>query len=49
MAEAYRAGGGNVDYRLLPALKNDGHDMFGSADGRTLWTGPVDEFLRKFE
>lgn len=49
MAEAYRAGGGNVDYRLLPAFKNDGHDMFGSADGRTLWTGPVDEFLRKFE
>ena len=49
LAEAYRAGGGNVDYRLLPAFKNEGHDMFGSADGRTLWTGPVDEFLKKLE
>jgi dienelactone hydrolase len=49
MAEAYRAGGGNVDYRLLPAFKNEGHEMFGSADGRTLWTGSVEEFLRKLE
>ncbi len=49
MAEAYRLGGGNVDYRLLPAFKNEGHEMFGSPDGRTLWTGPVGEFLRKLE
>lgn len=49
MAEAYRSGGGNVDYRLLPAFKNEGHEMFGSADGRALWTGPVEEFLRKLE
>ena len=49
MAEAYKAGGGNVDYRLLPAFKNEGHEMFGSNDGRTLWTGPVEEYLKKVE
>lgn len=49
MAEAYRLGGGNIDYRLLPAFKSEGHEMFGNADGRALWTGPVEEFLRKLE
>lgn len=49
MAEAYKSGGGNVDYRLLPAFRNEGHEMFGNAEGRTLWTAPVSEFLKKFE
>lgn len=49
LAEAYKAGGGNVDYRLLPAFRSEGHEVFGRADGRTLWTGPVEEFLKKLE
>ncbi len=49
MAEAYRAAGGKAEYLLLPAFKSDGHDMFGNADGRALWTGPVAEFLKRLE
>ena len=49
MAEAYRAAGGKAEYLLLPPFKSDGHEMFGSADGRALWTGPVAEFLKALE
>ena len=49
MAEAYRAAGGKAEYLLLPAFKSDGHEIFGSADGRALWTGPVGEFLKRLE
>jgi dienelactone hydrolase len=49
MADAYRAGGGNAQYVLLPAYGRDGHGMFGQANGRVLWTGPVGEFLRTLE
>jgi len=49
MAEAYRSAGGRSEYVLLPAYKKEGHEMFSQADGRTLWTGPVAEFLKKLE
>lgn len=49
MAEAYRAAGGKAEYLLLPAFRSDGHEMFGSSEGRVLWTGPVGEFLKRLE
>ncbi|MSP49024.1 MAG: hypothetical protein EXQ95_06820 [Alphaproteobacteria bacterium] len=49
MADAYKAGGGNAEYLLLPAFKKEGHNMFANADGRALWTGPVAVFLKKVE
>ena len=49
LADAFKAGGGNVDYRLLPAFRNEGHETFGSADGRPLWTPLVAEFLKRVE
>lgn len=49
MAAAYKAAGGNVNYLLLPEFKNDGHAVFGNADGRSLWTGPVAAFLDELE
>jgi len=49
MAEAYTKAGGRAEYRLLPAFKEDGHEMFGDADGRKLWTEPVAAFLKRLE
>jgi hypothetical protein len=34
---------------LLPEFKNEGHAVFGNADGRALWTGRVAAFLHKVE
>ncbi|MBT9494581.1 MAG: hypothetical protein IV107_20020 [Paucibacter sp.] len=42
-AEAYRNGGGLVDYRLLPAIGDDGHRLFAAAND--VWQPLVDEFL----
>ena len=42
-AEAYREGGGQVDYRLLPAMGDDGHRLFAAAND--VWQPLVDEFL----
>lgn len=42
-AEAYRAGGGSVDFRLLPAIGDDGHRLFVAAND--VWQPLVDEFL----
>ncbi|MCV2356988.1 prolyl oligopeptidase family serine peptidase [Paucibacter sp. B2R-40] len=42
-AEAYRSGGGLVDYRLLPAIGDDGHRLFAAAND--VWQPLVDEFL----
>lgn len=44
-AEAYRDGGGLVDYRLLPAIGDDGHRLFAAAND--VWQPLVDEFLAR--
>jgi len=44
-AEAYAANGGQVDYRLLPAIGDDGHRLFIA--GNEVWQPLVDEFLIK--
>lgn len=46
MMDAFRAAGGNVEYRLLPAFKEDGHSLLGNRDGRALWAPIVDAFLK---
>lgn len=45
MADAYRRGGGRMDYRLLPGFGNDGHRLFGARDGVPLWAPMVGELL----
>lgn len=42
-AEAYRSGGGLVDYRLLPAIGDDGHRLFAAAND--VWQPLVEDFL----
>lgn len=42
-AEAYRSGGGQVDYRLLPAIGDDGHRLFAAAND--VWQPLVEDFL----
>lgn len=45
MAEAYKAAGGAVDYRLLPAFSRDGHNLFSAADGLAVWSPLVQSFI----
>jgi len=40
--------GGRADFIAAPAFGTDGHDFFGSARATTLWTGYVDNFLRRY-
>ena len=47
MAEAYKAGGAPMDYRLLPAFGEDGHGLFSKRDGMAIWTPTVGGFLQK--
>lgn len=47
MAEAYKAGGVPMDYRLLPAFGEDGHGLFSKRDGMAIWTPIVGGFLQK--
>jgi dienelactone hydrolase len=46
LADAFKSGGGNVDFVAAPAFGNDGHGLF-SAAGIPVWTGYVDTFLKK--
>ena len=48
MAEAYRKSGGSVQYLLLPAFAQDGHDLFGAIDGVPIWSPPVRAFLDRY-
>jgi dienelactone hydrolase len=43
---AFRAGGGDVEYHLLPDFGGDGHFMIDSADAIQLWAPLVSEFLK---
>jgi hypothetical protein len=47
MVEAFRAGGGNVEYHLLSDFGNDGHFLIDSADAVQLWAPMVSQFLAK--
>ena len=44
--EAYRAGGGRVDFRLLPPFGLDGHTLLGARTGVEVWAPLVEEFLQ---
>ncbi|MGE3646362.1 MAG: dienelactone hydrolase family protein [Beijerinckiaceae bacterium] len=46
MQEAYLASGGDVKLLRLGKLKTDGHRLFSTLEGRRLWLGHVDAFLR---
>jgi dienelactone hydrolase len=43
MAEAYRNAGGNVDYRLLPAISGEGHALIAN---QAAWAPSVEAFLK---
>jgi len=45
MYDAYTAGGGRAEYRMLPPFGNDGHFLIGSADAIPLWAPLVVQFL----
>ena len=44
--EAYRAAGGRIEYKLMPAFGLDGHTFFAARDGVQTWGPLVDEFLK---
>lgn len=45
-ADAYRAAGGRLDYRLLGDFGRDGHWLFEQRDGVAIWGPVVEEFLK---
>jgi pimeloyl-ACP methyl ester carboxylesterase len=45
MVEAYVSSGGKAEYQLLPAFKEDGHNLFVSGEGRAIWQPVVERFL----
>ena len=45
MAAAFRAAGGKVDYRLLPAFGSDGHFMAETPGSDAVWGPVVERFL----
>jgi len=44
-AKGFAAGGGQVDFRLLPAFRSNGHELF--AEGCDLWMPVLEEYLRQ--
>ena len=44
--DAFRAGGGRIDFRLLPSFGLDGHALLGARDGVARWAPAVEEFLK---
>jgi len=47
MAEAFRAGGGRADYRLLPAFGSDGHRLIEMREAVGAWSPIVQDFLAR--
>jgi dienelactone hydrolase len=45
MHEAFTAGGGNAEYRLLPPFGNEGHFLIDSPDAIPIWSPLVAKFL----
>ena len=48
MADAYKASGGNAEYRLLPPFGSDGHSLFGASDGVPVWSPLVQRFIAPY-
>jgi dienelactone hydrolase len=46
LAEAYRTGGGHVEYHLLPAIEGDGHAIAFSQAITTRWIPLVERFMQ---
>jgi dienelactone hydrolase len=46
LVDAYRAGGGEAEYHLLPALAGDGHELIYARDGVPLWKPVLEQFFR---
>ena len=46
LADAFRGGGGRVDFRALPALGSEGHWMIETATGVTAASGELDRALK---
>lgn len=49
MAGAWSAAGGHADLRVLPAYRDEGHDLANDLDGWHLWGPAADAFLRTLE
>jgi dienelactone hydrolase len=49
LVDAYRMGGGEAEYHLLPALAEDGHNLISAKDGVPLWKPLLEEFFRKIK
>ncbi len=49
MADAFRAAGGMVDYRLVPPFGEDGHQLIEAADGVAVWGPIVEKFLAQLK
>ena len=47
LAKAWRAGGGDVEFHLLPRLPVDGHGMFLDSGGLPYWSPFVADFLAR--
>jgi hypothetical protein len=47
MAAAFRAGGGHVDYHLLPAVGSDGHRLIEMREAVGAWAPIVQEFVTR--
>jgi pimeloyl-ACP methyl ester carboxylesterase len=47
MADAFRAAGGQVEYRLLPPVGNEGHYLIYSSDAARDWSAVADKFLTR--
>ncbi|WP_336813281.1 alpha/beta hydrolase family protein [Bosea sp. MMO-172] len=45
MAQAYQSAGGDAEYHLLAPFGEDGHRLFPTAEGRTVWQPHADRFL----
>jgi len=48
IAEAYRAGGAPLEFRLLPAFGTDGHALLPSSSGLRVWEAVVEPFVLRF-
>jgi dienelactone hydrolase len=46
LADAYRLAGGRAEYRLLPPVGKDGHNLIHEREGVPLWAPLLERFLR---
>jgi dienelactone hydrolase len=46
LADAYRLAGGRAEYRLLPPVGKDGHDLINEREAVPLWAPLLERFLK---